>query len=111
MTPPPPSSRSNSTAGSCQDLSFCIVWSPLPPITWIVPFIGHTGIANSRGIASDFQGPYFVGTQGRMAFGPPTRALKIDIGDLPGVFEECEMIRYFESKTECSCDDPGRFLH
>jgi Protein of unknown function (DUF778) len=31
------------------DLSFCIVWSPLPPITWIIPFIGHTGIADSRG--------------------------------------------------------------
>lgn len=87
MTPPSSASRHNSStsAGStCQDLSFCILWSPLPPITWIVPFIGHTGIANSRGIASDFQGPYFVGDSGRMAFGPPTRALKIDIGDLPG---------------------------
>jgi transmembrane protein 222 len=62
-----------------EDLSFTILWSPLAPITWIFPFIGHTGIADSRGIASDFQGPYYVGDQGRMAFGPPTRALKINV--------------------------------
>lgn len=59
------------------DLSFTIVWSPLPIITWIIPFVGHTGICNSNGVASDFQGPYFVGDDGRMAFGAPTRALKI----------------------------------
>lgn len=23
---------------------FSIVWTPLPLITWILPFIGHTGI-------------------------------------------------------------------
>eukprot|EP00542_Grammatophora_oceanica_P000618 CAMPEP_0194063176 /NCGR_PEP_ID=MMETSP0009_2-20130614/79658_1 /TAXON_ID=210454 /ORGANISM="Grammatophora oceanica, Strain CCMP 410" /LENGTH=133 /DNA_ID=CAMNT_0038715197 /DNA_START=34 /DNA_END=432 /DNA_ORIENTATION=+ len=65
------------------DLAYTILWSPLPPITWIIPFIGHTGIANSQGIASDFQGPYFVGDQGRMAFGSPTRALRLDVSDLP----------------------------
>jgi len=99
------------------DLSFTILWSPLPLITWFIPFIGHTGIADSNGVASDFRGklssahpfgrptiscglnstynaanvflprivgPYFVGDDGKMAFGNPTRALKIDIGDLPG---------------------------
>jgi hypothetical protein len=66
------------------DISFCIVWSPLPPITWIIPFIGHMGIADSNGIANDFQGSYYVGTNGRMAFGRVTRYLKIDVSDLPG---------------------------
>jgi len=47
-------------------LSFTILWSPLPPITWIIPFIGHMGIATSRGVACDFQGPYTVGERGRM---------------------------------------------
>lgn len=28
---------------------FCIVWSPLPVITWFLPFIGHLGIADSQG--------------------------------------------------------------
>lgn len=60
-------------------LSYTIVWSPLPPITWLIPFIGHVGICDSAGVASDFRGPYYVGDDGRMAFGPPTRYLKIDI--------------------------------
>ena len=68
------------------ELSCTILWSPLPPITWILPFIGHMGIADSRGIASDFQGPYYVGDQGKMAFGNPTRALRVDVGHLEGPF-------------------------
>ncbi|CAB9515995.1 Transmembrane protein 222 [Seminavis robusta] len=73
------------------DLSFCILWSPLHPITLLFPFIGHTGISNSHGVASDFQGPYFIGESQhgrRMAFGAPTRYLKIDIGQLPGGAEK-----------------------
>ncbi|KAL7531056.1 hypothetical protein ACHAXR_003817 [Thalassiosira sp. AJA248-18] len=69
-------------------LAFTILWSPLPPITWILPFIGHMGIATSRGVACDFQGPYSVGDRGRMAFGQPTRALTIDISSLPGGAEQ-----------------------
>lgn len=69
-------------------LAFTILWSPLPPITWLLPFIGHMGIATSRGIACDFQGPYHVGDRGRMAFGRPTRALRIDISSLPGGAEQ-----------------------
>mmetsp|Transcript_23189 Transcript_23189/g.66542 ORF Transcript_23189/g.66542 Transcript_23189/m.66542 type:complete len:187 (-) Transcript_23189:125-685(-) len=70
------------------DLSYCILWTPLWPITLFLPFIGHTGIADSRGICNDFQGSYYVGTDGDMAFGRPTRYLKVDIGDLPGGAEE-----------------------
>ena len=50
-----------------------ITWSPLPPLTWLCPIIGHTGIAMSNGVICDFQGPYYVGTAGFMAFGAPTR--------------------------------------
>lgn len=67
-----------------EDLAFSILWSPLPPITWLFPFIGHMGIANSNGVASDFQGSFYVGDRGRMAFGEPTRALRINVDDLPG---------------------------
>jgi transmembrane protein 222 len=73
------SSSTNSALVTENILSFTIVWSPLPPITWLIPFIGHTGICNSSGIASDFRGPYYVGDDGRMAFGPPTRYYKINI--------------------------------
>ena len=54
------------SAENLHPLAFTILWSPLPPITCILPFIGHMGIANSRGIANDFQGPYSVGDRGRM---------------------------------------------
>ena len=55
----------------------CIVWSPLPPITWLLPFIGHTGICTEDGIIWDFAGPYSIG-KGHMAFGSPTRYLMLD---------------------------------
>ncbi len=69
-------------------LAFAILWSPLPPITWILPFIGHMGIATSGGVACDFQGPYSVGDRGRMAFGSPTRYLRLDVSSLPGKAEQ-----------------------
>ena len=74
--------RSKSSSGAVMDKSrdiypYCLVWSPLPPITWILPFIGHTGICDSRGVIHDFAGPYSIGI-GRMAFGSPTRYLRLD---------------------------------
>ncbi|GLE06875.1 hypothetical protein PINS_up016544 [Pythium insidiosum] len=54
---------------------FCIVWSPLPVITWFLPFIGHMGIATSEGIIYDFAGPYTIGRE-HLAFGAPTRYLQ-----------------------------------
>ena len=74
----------SATQRTNERLAFCILWSPLPPITYILPFIGHMGIADSEGVASDFQGPYTVGDRGRMAFGKPTRALRLDITSLAG---------------------------
>lgn len=40
---------------------YAIVWGPLPLITQLCPFIGHLGIADSRGRIHDFHGPYYVG--------------------------------------------------
>ena len=64
-------------------LCWCVLF--LFSVFSLFPFIGHTGISDSRGVMHDFQGSYYVysGKNG-MAFGPPTRYLKIDIGDLPG---------------------------
>ncbi|KAJ8970394.1 hypothetical protein NQ317_018373 [Molorchus minor] len=50
----------------------CIVWTPIPLLTWICPVIGHMGIALSSGIIRDFAGPYFV-SEDDMAFGSPTK--------------------------------------
>jgi hypothetical protein len=38
----------------------CIVWTPIPLITWLFPFIGHMGIARTDGVIRDFAGPYYV---------------------------------------------------
>merc|ERR1719295_2030718 len=59
-----------------QKFPFCIVWTPIPLLTWLFPFIGHMGICMSSGVIRDFAGPYYVG-EGEMAFGKPTRYLKL----------------------------------
>lgn len=51
---------------------YCIVWTPIPLLTWLFPFIGHMGIGMSSGIIRDFAGPYFV-SEDNMAFGRPTK--------------------------------------
>lgn len=56
---------------------YCIVWTPLPVITWFLPFIGHTGIGDSNGVLWDFAGPYYIG-KGELAFGKPTRFIQLD---------------------------------
>jgi transmembrane protein 222 len=61
---------------------YAITWTPLPMITWILPFIGHMGIADSRGVIYDFAGPYTIGVD-NMAFSKPTRYLVLDPNDIP----------------------------
>ena len=39
---------------------YCIVWTPIPLITYLFPSIGHTGIGTSSGIIHDFAGSFFV---------------------------------------------------
>ena len=46
---------------------YAIVWTPLPMISWLLPFIGHMGICDSRGVVYDFAGPYYIGIDS-MAF-------------------------------------------
>uniref|UniRef100_A0A3B1J5V4 Transmembrane protein 222a n=1 Tax=Astyanax mexicanus TaxID=7994 RepID=A0A3B1J5V4_ASTMX len=56
---------------------YCIVWTPIPGLTWFLPFIGHMGICTSSGVIRDFAGPYFV-SEDNMAFGKPTKYWKLD---------------------------------
>lgn len=76
----------------------CILWSPLPPITWILPFIGHTGIANSDGVIYDFAGPYTIGVE-EMAFGSPTRYIQLNPHECSGMSwdEGIEEVRMCDS--------------
>jgi len=54
---------------------FCIVWTPIHPITWFLPFVGHMGVCDSRGVCLDFTGAIGVDD---LAFGRPTRYLQLD---------------------------------
>ena len=56
---------------------FCIVWSPIPFLTWVFPFIGHVGVCLSSGIILDFAGPYYVAMD-TMSFGNPTKYWMLD---------------------------------
>jgi len=53
-----------------------IVWSPLPVISWFIPFIGHIGICREDGVILDFAGPNFVCVD-NFAFGSATRYLQV----------------------------------
>ncbi|XP_017029510.1 transmembrane protein 222 isoform X2 [Drosophila kikkawai] len=59
-----------------QRFPYCIVWTPIPVLTWILPVIGHMGICTSAGVIRDFAGAYFV-SEDNMAFGRPTRYLRL----------------------------------
>ncbi|PQM37135.1 hypothetical protein Pyn_40224 [Prunus yedoensis var. nudiflora] len=54
----------------------CIVWTPLPVISWLIPFIGHIGICREDGVILDFAGPNFVCVD-NFSFGAATRYIQI----------------------------------
>ena len=39
---------------------YCIIWSHIPLITFLMPFVGHSSIVNSYGFIHDFQSSYFI---------------------------------------------------
>ncbi|XP_077384420.1 transmembrane protein 222a [Festucalex cinctus] len=62
---------------------YCIVWTPIPILSWVLPFIGHMGICTSSGIIRDFAGSYFV-SEDNMGFGKPTKYWKLDVDKVRG---------------------------
>lgn len=72
----------------------CIVWTPLPLISWFVPFIGHMGICREDGTILDFAGPNFVCVD-NFTFGAVARYMQLsreEIHMLNGYLNEsCEL--------------------
>ncbi|CAB0012052.1 unnamed protein product [Nesidiocoris tenuis] len=62
---------------------YCIVWTPIPLITYIFPFIGHMGICKSNGVIRDFAASYHV-SEDAMAFGDPTKIVQLDSSKIRG---------------------------
>ncbi|KAL3662949.1 hypothetical protein V7S43_011895 [Phytophthora oleae] len=63
---------------SADRLPFCVMWSPLPGITWVLPVIGHLGIVDSAGIIHDFEGTNTIGRD-NFLFEAPTRYIQLDV--------------------------------
>eukprot|EP00933_Yihiella_yeosuensis_P077577 TRINITY_DN88151_c0_g1_i1.p1 TRINITY_DN88151_c0_g1~~TRINITY_DN88151_c0_g1_i1.p1 ORF type:complete len:202 (+),score=34.29 TRINITY_DN88151_c0_g1_i1:52-606(+) len=61
-----------------QRFPYCIVWQPLPVITWICPIIGHLGMAGGDGQIWDFSGAPFGDGTGRMMCGDVVRYLQLN---------------------------------
>ncbi|KAL6530741.1 Protein REVERSION-TO-ETHYLENE SENSITIVITY1 [Orobanche gracilis] len=55
----------------------CLVWTPLPVVSWLAPFIGHVGICMEDGTILDFSGSNFVNVDD-FAFGSVARYLQLD---------------------------------
>lgn len=54
----------------------CIVWTPLPIVSWLAPYVGHIGICREDGVILDFAGPYFVNVD-NFAFGATARYVRL----------------------------------
>uniref|UniRef100_A0A6V7QTZ4 Protein REVERSION-TO-ETHYLENE SENSITIVITY1 n=1 Tax=Ananas comosus var. bracteatus TaxID=296719 RepID=A0A6V7QTZ4_ANACO len=55
----------------------CIVWTPLPVVSWLAPYIGHVGIGREDGAVLDFAGSNFVSVD-NFAYGAIARYLQLD---------------------------------
>ena len=59
---------------------YCIVWTPIPFLTYIIPSIGHTGIGTSSGVIHDFAGSFFISVDD-FSFGKPTKYYQLDLSE------------------------------
>lgn len=53
-----------------------LIWTTIPIISWIIPFIGHMGITDSKGNIYDFSGNYTI-QKNNFAFGDPIRVYQL----------------------------------
>ncbi|KAL8168295.1 hypothetical protein V2J09_009794 [Rumex salicifolius] len=67
----------------------CIVWTPLPVLSWFIPFIGHIGICREDGVILDFAGPNYVCVD-HFSFGSATRYLQLDKEKIFGIIRNTD---------------------
>ena len=70
----------------------CLVWTPLPVVSWLAPFIGHVGICREDGAILDFSGSNFINVDD-FAFGAVARYLQLDREQVLSIF--CPILYYF----------------
>lgn len=71
----------------------CLVWTPLPVVSWLAPFIGHAGLCLEDGSIVDFSGSNFVNVD-NFAYGSVARYIQLDR-------EQVQLLNFHSnSKTE-----------
>jgi transmembrane protein 222 len=66
----------------------CIVWTPLPVVSWLAPYIGHVGICQEDGAILDFAGSNLVSVDD-FAYGSVARYIQLDrkkVCMIPNIF-------------------------
>ena len=89
---------------------FSIVWCPLPGLTWLLPVVGHMGICDSRGVVTDFAGPYHISVD-NMAFSRPYLYLALDpslAARRPGGASAAEA---WDAAVDAGCDEYCGRMH
>jgi hypothetical protein len=56
----------------------CVVWTPLPLVTALIPFVGHTGVGSTEGVIHDFSKSYTLNVDD-LAFGTPTKYIYLEL--------------------------------
>ncbi|KAK7201766.1 hypothetical protein NESM_000242600 [Novymonas esmeraldas] len=64
---------------------FCIVWCPIPILSWVLPVVGHIAVCDSQGRIFDFQGSYRIGKD-RMLFGNPVKYWDVSRDYVPSFY-------------------------
>ncbi|XP_023749104.1 protein RTE1-HOMOLOG isoform X2 [Lactuca sativa] len=86
----------------------CIVWTPLPVVSWLLPFVGHIGIGREDGVILDFAGPNFVCVD-NFTFGAVTRYIQISKD------KQCSITSHpatmYRSEEEYKLVESGRNQH
>ena len=59
---------------------YCIVWTPIPFLTYLIPSIGHAGIADSEGVIHDFALTFYINIDD-FSFGKPTKYFQLELSD------------------------------
>ncbi|CAF0849466.1 unnamed protein product [Rotaria sordida] len=88
----------------------CLVWTPIPVLTWLFPFVGHMGIARTDGVIRDFAGPYYV-SEDDMAFGLPTRYLQLNLNRVPTTSNSNNVRALWDKAVEQASDEYKKRMH
>lgn len=76
----------------------CLVWTPLPVVSWLAPFIGHVGICREDGAILDFSGSNFINID-NFAFGVVARYIQLDREQVQSLSAPISCCTSFSSST------------